>query len=284
MSRLGFLGPRGRRWGGHGHDDIEPPADPDDALTFDDPVELAARVASAPRPIVLAFDLDGTLAPLVPHPSLSEFPPGVLADLTELTSVAGVTIAVVSGRPWHDIESQFALPSPVVAVGSHGLERGRPGADLDPDERRRVARLAMLAGSAAAKAPGAWVEHKPAGVALHVRQAPAEAAAVAMRVFLERISTVQPVEVLPGDEVVEVAVRRYDKGQAIRWLRDQHHAASLVFVGDDLTDEYGFGALEPGDIGVKVGGADTVAAHRLRDPEDVADFVAALVRAVTGRP
>ena len=280
MSRLGRIVPRGRRG--------LPPEPPRDAADgpivpaepeYDDPVWLAQHLGAAERPLLLAFDVDGTLAPLMPHPSLSEFEPGVAADLAALADRADVRIGIISGRSWHDLTEQFRLPASIVVVGSHGLERGSPGTELDDDDRRRVARLAMLAGSAAATAPGAWVEHKPAGIALHVRQASAADAANAVRSFLDRIEPLGPLEILPGDEVVEVGLRRYDKGAALEWLRDACGANSVVFVGDDVTDEDAFAVLRPTDLGIKVGRAETIATRRLADPADVASFVAALAAA-----
>lgn len=273
----GRIRPRGRRWGsGSDPDPLEVVPDVP-AVEFDDVMTLARRIVAAPRPLVLAFDVDGTLAPLAPHPSLSVVEPRVLHALDRLGRHPEITVAVVSGRPWHDLDSQFGLPASIVIVGSHGLELGRPGTDLSDDERRRSARLAMLAGAAAATAPGAWVEHKPAGVALHVRQAAAADAERAITSFIDRVASVEPVEILPGDEVVEVALRRYDKGAAVRWLRNRAGARTVVFVGDDATDEFGFAALESGDIGIKVGTAPTIAGHRVADPGQVAELVTVLI-------
>ena len=255
------------------------PAEP----AYHQPDELAEAVAGLPRPLVLALDVDGTLAPLVQHPSLSQLVPGVARALATLSTRPGIIVAVVSGRPWQDLTTQFAFGPSIIAVGSHGLERGRPGTPLDANDRRRAARLAMLAGAAAARAPGAWVEHKPAGVALHVRQASPVAADEAVRSFLARLESFGPVEVLPGDEVVEVALRHYDKGEAVTWLRSSNQADAVVFVGDDVTDEFAFAGLGPTDIGIKVGPGDTLAANRLPDPEAVAAFLVALVRWVGGR-
>lgn len=262
--------------------DVEPRDDQTAVIT---PARLAALVSGLARPSVLGFDLDGTLAPLVAHPSASRLLPGVGPALETVVAVPGVVVAVVSGRSWRDLDHQFDLPPGVIAVGSHGLERGRPGLELDPDERRRSARLAMIAASAAARAPGAWVEHKPAGLALHVRQAPAAHRRATLDWFVDRVAALHPAAVVPGHDVVDVAMRPYDKGAAIEWLREATGARSVVFVGDDVTDEQAFARLGPDDVGVKVGDGPTGASHRVLDPLDVEEFLVALARRLdpTGR-
>ena len=54
------------------------------------------------------------------------------------------------------------------------------------------------------------------------------------------------------------------------------HPATVVFVGDDESDEHVMEHLEPGDVGVKVGGGDTAASHRLPSPFEVVEFLTAL--------
>jgi trehalose-phosphatase len=52
--------------------------------------------------------------------------------------------------------------------------------------------------------------------------------------------------------------------------------ATTVFLGDDVTDEDAFARLSPTDVAIKVGDADTIAPHRLRDPHAVLAFLQAL--------
>jgi trehalose 6-phosphate phosphatase len=84
----------------------------------------------------------------------------------------------------------------------------------------------------------------------------------------------------PGKNVLELAVTDADKGRALRRLRTELGAAAAIYLGDDVTDEDGFRALQPGDVGIKVGDGETAAAHRVADIaaavaalEDLADLV-----------
>jgi trehalose 6-phosphate phosphatase len=87
-----------------------------------------------------------------------------------------------------------------------------------------------------------------------------------------------------GKEIVEVRpVAQVDKGTAVVMLGERLHAfddpASIVFAGDDRTDEDAFRALRarsPRAVTIRVdeSGEDTTAAEiRLRDPAAVHEFL-----------
>ena len=117
----------------------------------------------------------------------------------------------------------------------------------------------MIAGT-----PGARLEVKPAAVAVHVRQVADRAAAAALLAQVE--GQVDPsLTKKPGKEVLELAVTDADKGSALRRLRGELGAAGALYLGDDVTDEDGFRALEADDVTVKVGDGETAARFRVPD-------------------
>jgi trehalose-6-phosphatase len=75
------------------------------------------------------------------------------------------------------------------------------------------------------------------------------------------------------------------KGEALTRLRTvvgQETGADhvrVLYAGDDTTDEKAFAALGAGDLALKVGPGETVAAHRVPD----ADALAALLEELAGR-
>lgn len=76
---------------------------------------------------------------------------------------------------------------------------------------------------------------------------------------------VDGVELLRGKCVFEVKPRGVHKGQAIIDFMTQPPFAGRtpVFVGDDVTDEAGFAAVQAlGGWGIKVGEGPTMAQHR----------------------
>jgi trehalose 6-phosphate phosphatase len=229
------------------------------------PAGLAAALTEAAgrRPLLVASDYDGVLAPLVGDPSAAVPTPGVGDALARVAGAAGVTVALVSGRGVADLQRVSGLEGPYRWVGSHGAEYGGPLADALAGRRDALAdRLAPLV----AAVPGARLEVKPASVAVHVRQVADPAAAAALLASADAAADPSLTK-KPGKAVLELAVTDADKGSAVARLREELGAAAVVYLGDDLTDEDVFRRLGPGDVGVKVGEGETAAGHRVADPD-----------------
>jgi trehalose-phosphatase len=242
---------------------------------FDDPHELAVFAAALPRPLLIGLDVDGVLAPIVPYAGDAELLPGVLDAVSELSHHEAVAaVAVVSGRSVSDL-ARFTFAETVAVVGTHGLERrGSAAVDLTDDERSRLDELVAMASEAADDAgEGAWVEHKPAGVVLHVREAPAATKAAAVAELHRLAEEVEGVHVKRGHDVVELLARATSKATAVESLRVEADASSVVYVGDDLTDEEVFLALGDEGCSVRVGRGRTAARHRLAGPPQVLTFL-----------
>lgn len=246
--------------------------------SFDDPVDLAAVAAALPLPVLVGLDVDGVLAPIVDRAPEATLLPGVLVAIGRLAGLDDVAVAVVSGRALNDL-GRFGFPDQVDVFGTHGLERrDAPPVTLGDSERHRYDRLAELAERAArAAGDGAWVEIKPAGVVLHVREAPPETSAASVAELHRRAEDITGAHVKAGKSVVELLARTTSKATAVTGLRGELGAASVVFVGDDRTDEEVFAALGAGDCSIRVGDGDTAARHRLADPTAVLQFLHALI-------
>ncbi|MGY1704165.1 trehalose-phosphatase [Geodermatophilus sp. SYSU D00697] len=243
------------------------------------PADLTAalRELAGQRPLLVASDYDGVLAPLVGDPSEAVPSPGVAEALARVAARPGVVVALVSGRGVADLRAVSGLAGPYRWVGSHGAEFDGPLTGELAGRRDALAeRLAPLV----ADVPGARLEVKPASVAVHVRQVADRAAAAAL--LTEADAAADPsLTKKPGKEVLELAVTDADKGRALRRLREEVGAAAAVYLGDDRTDEDAFRALLPGDVSVKVGEGETAARFRVagldavvRLLEDLADLLA----------
>jgi trehalose 6-phosphate phosphatase len=246
---------------------------------YDDSGTVAAVAAVLPRPVVVGLDVDGVLAPIVRHASDAQLLPGVLEAVSAL---AGLTpVAVVSGRSVEDL-ARFGFPDHVEIFGTHGLERRNEApVELGQHEQRRFERLARLAADAASQAgDGAWVEVKPAGVVLHVREASPETSAASVAELHRQAADVTGAHVLPGHGVVELLARATSKATAMAAFHDEIGGGGTVFVGDDHTDEEVFVALGDHGCSIRVGPGPTAARFRLAGPPDVLGFLHALTRAL----
>jgi trehalose 6-phosphate phosphatase len=250
---------------------------------------LARVVEGGARPLLVALDFDGTLAPLQDDPQRSRILPDGVAALARLASTDGVVIALVSGRAMNDLHTLAEVPPGTYLVGSHGAERARVtrfGLDRDvvqltDEQADRLAALGAQAAQVARGRDGVWVESKPTAVVVHTRLAPPEVAGPAEDEAIalgERLGA----GVLHGKDVVEISVLKASKGDAMTALRDELGAPVVMFAGDDVTDEHAFDALDEHDVTVKVGGGETGARFRVDSPEglvavltDLADRVGA---------
>lgn len=246
--------------------------------------ESSWQLAQCPERCAFFFDVDGTLADIQPRPDDVFIPPPILISLADLHR-QGVPVAVISGRPLAQLDG-LLFPLRLPAAGIHGAERrsadgAMAQAALDLE---LMAEIEQELAIACAEHPGLRLESKGIAFALHYRGAPelgpqAEALAGDFVARYGHALTLQP-----GKCVYELKPRGASKGEVIRAFMDEAPFAGRlpVFVGDDLTDEAGFEAVnELGGISIKVGEGPTCAQLRLHD---VAAVAAWLQRLVTGLP
>lgn len=230
----------------------------------------AAALAAAPHPLLVAADVDGTLSPLVPRADQASLLPGAREAIDGLLR-QGVAVTIVSGRGLADLRAQFDWPEGLRLIGSHGLEDSATfDVVLTAEERQHLQGVRTLSERAARAVAGTWVEEKVAGVAFHYRQAAkASAGSLAAKRLEEQLERLDGVWVRRGHLVVEAAVRPATKAQAVEQLRAEYGAATVLYLGDDETDEDVFQALGPPHLTVRVGPGESAAAYRLADPGEV---------------
>jgi trehalose 6-phosphate phosphatase len=241
--------------------------------------ELRLAVAAfAARPRVLvAVDFDGTLAPFVVDPLQARAVPGALEALRAAAALGGVTAAVVSGRDLATLASLTGIGpgDGVTLIGSHGAQAGlEPAHDAPFLDADATALLSVVGGELEAirsRYPTVRMEHKPSAVVLHTRGIEPSVAAAATIAAIEVGERYPGVHVMPGKDVVELTVLEANKGSAVLELARATSSDATLYLGDDVTDERAFAALNPasGDLTVKVGSGQTAAAQRVPDPESV---------------
>jgi trehalose 6-phosphate phosphatase len=241
----------------------------------------------AARPLLVALDLDGTLAPLRDDPMTVRVAAGGEATLARLAATPAVRLAIVSGRAMAQLPVLVDLPVGTTLIGSHGAERARvtaTGLDREvvalSDEQADA--LASLGGRVAAIArgrDGVWVEAKPAAVVVHTRLAPDDVAAAATGEALA-LADLVGIRPLRGKDVVELPVLSADKGSAVAAVRDELGAEVVLYAGDDVTDEHAFAVLRPGDVGIKVGAGPSAAEFRVGAPDELVGALAVLADAL----
>ena len=186
---------------------------------------------------LLAFDFDGTLAPISDDPSRVNLERGAAALLAETTRMEGVVVAIVSGRDADDLTHRVNTPGAYL-IASHGLEIRAPGGMLVRDAPPLSFELGMELHDEIVVS-GMRLESKKHAVALHWRGIPYEAVAPVVDMFRDWARRAG-LDVIEGRCVAEARSSGGGKEEALRWLARATGAGRVVYAGDDLTD---FGPL-----------------------------------------
>lgn len=226
----------------------------------------------------LFFDVDGTLLEHRSRPQEVQVEPALRSLLERLLQVTGGAVALISGRSVEDLERLFT-PLRFPAAGQHGNELRLADGKL----RRHAApsasleRIARALTGVAQRHPGMLLEHKGASIALHYRLAP-HLHDVAEDAALRAVAALRgDFELQAGKFVFELKPSGKNKGSAIEeFLREPPFTGRVpFFIGDDLTDEYGFALVNRiGGLSVKVGAGETAARWRLPDARAVKEWLA----------
>lgn len=221
--------------------------------------------------VLLAFDFDGTLAPIVRDPDRARMRVTTSTLLRRLAAI--YPCAVISGRSKEDVARRLG-PIPLFAiVGEHG-------ADEDAYARyvKRVADWAHWLRRGLWTTQGVEVEQKVASIAIHYRGATSPGAA--RRTIAQCITSLAGKPRIVGGKCV-VNVLPTDaphKGNALEVLRNRARATTAIFVGDDLTDEDVFSMDTPDKLlSIRVGRSQTSAApyclHTQREIDALLDLL-----------
>ncbi|MEX5236252.1 trehalose-phosphatase [Kocuria arenosa] len=247
--------------------------------------DALARAAEA-ETLLIALDFDGTLAPFTDDPDDSRALPEARSALEELLELDRTYVAVVSGRPMRFLRSVVDPAGRMLLSGSHGAELlldalGDAAADtalqLSPAQQELLAQATALVEAQVARYPGSRLELKPTGAAFHTRTMADQAlCARAEQEMLEQFEQLEGLKITPGQHVVESSVHSATKGEGITAFMQATGADVTLFAGDDVTDENAMRELGPADLGIKVGTGQSVAAHRVASPEELATTLARL--------
>ncbi len=224
----------------------------------------------------LFLDFDGTLTELASRPEAVRIASGLIPTLASLHAHLGGALAIVTGRPEVDIDG-FLAPLRLPLASEHGaqyrLHDTSHPAVAPPD----LTPVLQAAYDLVQRHPGLLVEPKRASVALHYRLAP-HMETRCLDTLLRAMQGMEGVELLRGKFVFEVKPRGVHKGQAIMDFMTQSPFAGRmpVFVGDDVTDESAFAAVQAlGGWGIKVGEGPTMAQYRCMTPAALRGWLSA---------
>ena len=227
-----------------------------------------------PRKVLLAFDYDGVLAPLVPHPAGTRMRAVTRSLLVRLCEV--YPCAVVSGRSWRHTARLVDGAVPIV-VGNHGFELGRP-VPIPRAILAKVRRWRRELEQGLRGVEGLYFEDKRCTLAVHYGLSPGWRRAE-RRVY-EAANRLQGTRIIPGKRVLNVLPHDFpSKGDAIRALLARRGLEAALYAGDDVTDEDAFAVGPPLVFGVHVGEGPSLAPWRIPSQRHVDELLRMLLRA-----
>ena len=238
---------------------------------------IASRLSGTP--LVLLLDIDGTISAIAPRPADATVLPIALDALRSLVRTDGVVVGLVSGRMADDARQMVGI-EPVWVIGNHGAEIVSPDGQETVEPSVAAFEGAVAAARRSLEASGVAVEDKRWTLTVHYR-----ATGIEPREVVSRVAAEHGLVVVTGKKVLELRPPvTVNKGTAVVALADRvggfRSGASILYAGDDATDEDAFVALrsrDPRPVTIHVAGEGsqkTCAEYIVADPMEMGSVLA----------
>ena len=238
---------------------------------------IASRLSGTP--LVLLLDIDGTISAIAPRPADATVLPIALDALRSLVRSDGVVVGLVSGRMADDVRRLVRI-EPVWVIGNHGAEIVSPDGQETVEPSVAAFEGAVAAARRSLEASGVAVEDKRWTLTVHYR-----ATGIEPREVVSRVAAEHGLVVVAGKKVLELRPPvTVNKGTAVVALADRvggfRSGASILYAGDDATDEDAFVALrsrDPRPVTIHVAGEGsqkTCAEYIVADPMEMGSVLA----------
>lgn len=237
-----------------------------------DPAYLPALREFLSRDTLMAFDYDGTLAPIVDDPECAQMRPKTRELLRRIAMQ--YSAVVITGRRRADILGLMEGIPLLEIIGNHGAE----GCWTAPDHivqqvadwrRELEKRLEIL--------EGVVLEDKRYSLSIHYRQSRDKDVAFKIMQATENLRGARRI----GGKFIFniVSSEAPGKGAALLSLCERFGTPRSIFVGDDDTDEDVFAmGMSAKILGIRVGAGGKTAAHYYtKDQADIDPLLEAMV-------
>ena len=214
--------------------------------------------------VLLAFDYDGTLAPIVRDPERAAMRATTRRLLAEVA--LKYPCVVISGRARADALDRLQGVGTVEVIGNHGTEPWQ----VSRGALRAVRQWGPLLSHRLAPLQGVTVEEKGYSLAIHYRRSREKA--TARTAIQKAAASLGDVRLIRGKQVVNVLpTDAPHKGMALQKARARFGCDTALYVGDDDTDEDVFALDQPGRLlTVRVGRKlDSLAGYFLRNQAEI---------------
>jgi trehalose 6-phosphate phosphatase len=237
------------------------------------------------RKLLLLFDYDGTLTPIVAHPRLATLHPTTRRTLINLSRRPRVEIGIVSGRGIDELKHIVALRQ-IYYVGTSGLQLELGGMRITHPKADEMilllARFRKPLRNVIRQFPGAWLEDKQLGLTIHYREVH-QNHIMSLRMWIEKVVSASrgKLELQDGPMAVEITPKYgWDKATAVRFILEHIGDNNLLtlYAGDGPNDIAALKAVTSmGGICIGIGSDVSSFSHyRLDDQREFIVFLARL--------
>jgi trehalose-phosphatase len=233
------------------------------------------------------LDYDGCLTPIVSRPEDAVLSHSMRESLLKLANTSSV--AIVSGRDREDVYNLVKLKN-LYFAGSHGFDISGPdNMHIEPGGAKNALpaldKADKLLKEKLMHLKGAMVERKKYAIAVHYRNVAGNQQEDVKTITEEVLKLYPQLKIGRGKKIIELKPNLdWHKGKAVLWLLenlDLNKPGILpIYIGDDITDEDAFAALQGKGIGILVGEHEeqTAATYRLENVDEVQNFLDELSR------
>lgn len=227
------------------------------------PRNLPALASFAASNVLLAFDYDGTLAPIAASPAAARMRAETRRWLTRVAQ--RYPCVVISGRPLDDLAERLNSIPVWYLFGNHGFE---PHVGND-EHAARVRDWVVRLSEHLPLEQGLVIEHKKYSVTVHYRHVRNKRRVIAA--IAEAVRKLPDVRAVRGSEAINLLPSGTHKGVAVQQARRQFACDTVIYIGDDDTDEDAFVSAPPERLlSIRVGSrGSTRARYRLRTQRDI---------------
>jgi trehalose 6-phosphate phosphatase len=230
---------------------------------------------------LFAFDLDGTLAPIVADYSAARISEPVRSALERLAK--RVKVAIITGRSRKDARGILGF-EPHLLIGNHGSEWPEDSYLRNHHFVEQCTAWRNQLQEQLGAIQGVEIEFKGESLSLHYRKViDQESALSLMDTAIEKL-TPSPKRI-GGKCVINLApMEAFTKGEALMVAMDEFGLQRAIFFGDDVTDEEVFQQRSIDLLGVHIGQDDrTAASYYLNNQAEMLNILNSMADSVESR-
>src|SRR3989344_1425314 len=224
--------------------------------------EIVKKVSKSNQ-LLLMLDFDGTLSPIAPSPPQAYIKKSIKAVLKNLAKQKNTHIAIISGRSLTDVKKKVGIQG-LIYAGNHGLEWEIKAKRFFTPVPKAYTKINLMLRSRLSflckQYKGTFLENKGISLAVHYRLLNSKFRkdfTNKAALILEPYIGSRAIRMATGKKVIDIIPEiLWDKGRlalyVVASLKKGNPNPSVIYIGDDVTDEGAFKALRK-NITIRVG-------------------------------